>query len=639
MVSRGRAFSRMEEEEAEDEAGLGAGWERTGEEGEEGGEEGEDVVVREIDVWLTQALAPERRDEGGAKGVEGESGREDEGGDAGSRGLYLVQYPLRPKDRPYPLDEECRGVRLKPRNQRLELELAARGREEAGMIDEKKDREWLKRVGLLRGSGASGGKGVGKKKERKQPAGGRGSRSRTTTQRDGDEGAEEEGEDEEGEGMDVDGDGASSSDEGMEVGPKDLTTASLRELRKHTAVHAADYVTAEEGGEDLALRLVLSSGPPAEHKGTYCVGVLRGDGLHLTPLDAVVQLRPSMRHVDAANKLRADREGDGARASGSARGGKGAGAGGVGVAGDGDSDSMPQLLVTSVKKRETDRQEQLRKQSHSYLKNQMDKEEWVQMDMVRKEQAGDVYEQLFADPSAGPVPTREGQDAAPWFVAHLGKSIEDVLGTDQGPGSELQAGEGVVVQDDILAGSALNPVRLEGLLPEERVKLLLTHCHVLPYMTVRQNMDDTVLDGKILHYLQQYGCLVQGCWVESAECRPLAGSAAALHNWLCLKFALGNGHIAKAELGGITEPPRDRVREHLQTLAHMAGGGSWEFKVPKDARFLAQHPDLAERHDDAWKERSQGIVDEFERVCKAKKSKAKAKPVPRAPEAMDADGA
>jgi len=529
----------------------------------------------------------------------------------------LVQYPLRPKGRPYPLDEECVGVRLKPQNQRLEVELAASSREAAGMIDEHKDREGLRRVGLLGyDKGGRGGKGKGKGKAKngvegkKRAAAGSGS-GRTRRSSSAVEVKDEEGEGGDADAMDVDEGEDEDGEEWTDmVGPKDFTTAALRELQTAEQIESADYVRPAAGGEDMALRLVLSSGPPAEHKGTYCIGVLRGSGLHLTPLDAVVQMRPSLRHLDAANKVRAERKG------GSHGGGEGDGA-----------TEVPHVLVTSVKKRETDRQEQLRKQSHSYLKDQMDKEEWVGMEMVPRDRAGEVYERLIADTSLGPVPTRQGDDTAPWFVAHLGKSLDDVLGTAQGGAGENGAGgEGVVVHEDLLAGRALNPVRLRGLQPEERVKLLLTHCHVLPFMTVRQNMDDSVLDGNILHHLEQHGSLVRGCWVESAECRPLAGSAAALHNWLCLRFALGNGQITKAELAGITEPPRDRVREHLQTMAHAAGAGAWEFKVPLDTAFVAQHPDLVERHEDAWKERGQGIEDEFERVCKAKKPKAKVKP-------------
>lgn len=59
----------------------------------------EDEVIREIDVYLTPSIDPNTK-------------------------LYVLQYPLRPKWRPYDLDEKCEEVRVKPGSSEVEIDLA-----------------------------------------------------------------------------------------------------------------------------------------------------------------------------------------------------------------------------------------------------------------------------------------------------------------------------------------------------------------------------------------------------------------------------------------------------------------------------------------------------------------------------------
>ncbi|CAH9119182.1 unnamed protein product [Cuscuta epithymum] len=59
----------------------------------------EDEVVREIDIYLTPSTDPNTK-------------------------LYVLQYPLRPKWRPYELEERCKEVRVKPVSSEVEVDLA-----------------------------------------------------------------------------------------------------------------------------------------------------------------------------------------------------------------------------------------------------------------------------------------------------------------------------------------------------------------------------------------------------------------------------------------------------------------------------------------------------------------------------------
>ncbi|CAL1376662.1 unnamed protein product [Linum trigynum] len=68
----------------------------------DGGEEGkedDDVIVREIDVFVTPSVDTDTQ-------------------------LYVLQYPLRPRWRPYELDDRCREVRVKPSTSEVEVDLS-----------------------------------------------------------------------------------------------------------------------------------------------------------------------------------------------------------------------------------------------------------------------------------------------------------------------------------------------------------------------------------------------------------------------------------------------------------------------------------------------------------------------------------
>ncbi|CAI5946963.1 unnamed protein product, partial [Closterium sp. NIES-65] len=103
----------------------------------------------------------------------------------------------------------------------------------------------------------------------------------------------------------------------------------------------------------------------------YAVGMLQGDQLHLNPLHAVVQLRPSLDYLDSA----ADK----------AEGGKGKKKGAGEAAeeeemGDGeDGEAGPVALEVSLKKRETEEQEEMRLQSYAHIHALREKEPWQQL--------------------------------------------------------------------------------------------------------------------------------------------------------------------------------------------------------------------------------------------------------------------
>ena len=129
---------------------------------------------------------------------------------------------------------------------------------------------------------------------------------------------------------------------------------------------------AGEEEEEFRHKLVSSKVAP---KTSFAVGLLRGEQLHLTPLQSMLQFRPRFDwkdEEDAAQKQ---------RSSAAAAGGKGPTGDDVpmdDVGSGSDAEQQPAPVVqVKVSKRESDKAKEIRRSSYAYLREQEDKEPWL----------------------------------------------------------------------------------------------------------------------------------------------------------------------------------------------------------------------------------------------------------------------
>ena len=144
-------------------------------------------------------------------------------------------------------------------------------------------------------------------------------------------------------------------------------------------------------------RTIKSHAVPA--KANYTVGALRGNELHLTPLHAAVQMRPSFQLVDELDEK--DKEANGQpkedpRASAAAKKAEAA------------SSGAPDVYKVTIKRAETERTIERRQRSHAYLAREEQKEPWVGVELnnLGTESSAREKEKLFvADTSATALPS------------------------------------------------------------------------------------------------------------------------------------------------------------------------------------------------------------------------------------------
>ncbi|EEY55502.1 DNA-directed RNA polymerase III subunit RPC5-like protein [Phytophthora infestans T30-4] len=136
---------------------------------------------------------------------------------------------------------------------------------------------------------------------------------------------------------------------------------------------------AEEYLKQKHLRLHSSSVPALSN---YVVGVFRQGQLHLTPLSAIMQMRPSLSHIDdAANEEEEDMEVE-------------------------EKMEPPPVEMKEVqfqfKKKQSERAMSAIQNSYAYKKQQIDAENWIELQVQDKSSAGadDEFENLFSEKEA-----------------------------------------------------------------------------------------------------------------------------------------------------------------------------------------------------------------------------------------------
>mmetsp|Transcript_4694 Transcript_4694/g.11742 ORF Transcript_4694/g.11742 Transcript_4694/m.11742 type:complete len:420 (+) Transcript_4694:132-1391(+) len=142
----------------------------------------------------------------------------------------------------------------------------------------------------------------------------------------------------------------------------------------------------EHAGPELRRRQHRLTSAPVELKTSYAVGSVRGDKVLLCQLDDAVQMRPSLAHLDEPAAGKGDEGRDGKRPVDSPA-----------AAGQAPDAAEPKVLKVQVQRRETERQQEARLQSHAYLKEQEEKEAWVSLvhHPVDSPAAEKIWEQLM----------------------------------------------------------------------------------------------------------------------------------------------------------------------------------------------------------------------------------------------------
>ncbi|KAJ7529635.1 hypothetical protein O6H91_15G059500 [Diphasiastrum complanatum] len=342
-----------------------------------------------------------------------------------------------------------------------------------------------------------------------------------------------------------------------------------------------------EAAEHLRITKQTLTSLRANLSTNYAIGILRGKKdvrvvqLHLSPIHAVVQLRPSMGYLDnfdaTKKKLAASSsntkdenmvEADGA-------------------SGDEASETKPEVIAfkVEIKKQETERQQQFRMQSHAYLKQLEEAEPWIALEP----HGGDSPVSL--DIKQKIVST--GNNQIPFNMQPIDYLNTLVPGRSStvDPGFKLLGG----LNKEPLSRSYLDTLPLE-----KRFHTVLSQgrVHVLQFERLMKLAPQNCIEQEVLDVLQKKALLVQGCWVAGSFLR-YKGTTCIIRDYLLLLFT--KNRVVRREQLDELRVPKEILRELLLSIAvQRAAAGGWEFIEATDRSFVKRHQIVAKEQAQRW---------------------------------------
>uniref|UniRef100_A0A8C7NCH9 Polymerase (RNA) III (DNA directed) polypeptide E n=1 Tax=Oncorhynchus kisutch TaxID=8019 RepID=A0A8C7NCH9_ONCKI len=166
----------------------------------------------------------------------------------------------------------------------------------------------------------------------------------------------------------------------------------------------------------------------------------------------------------------------------------------------------------------------------------------------------------------------------------------------------------------------LSMAQLRTLPLGDQVKTLLKNVKVIPFANLMGLLTPGTDSTAVLRCIQQVALLVQGNWVVKSDvlypknsCSPHSGVPAEVlcrgRDFVMWRFTQERSVMRKEVTAIIKLLPED-VKDFLEHMAVPRINRGWEFLLPSDSDFIKKHPDVAQRQHMLWI----GIQSKLEKV-------------------------
>ncbi|XP_077526932.1 DNA-directed RNA polymerase III subunit RPC5-like [Haemaphysalis longicornis] len=440
------------------------------------GVEDDDQVVQELDVYISKALANQ---------------------------LYLLQYPHQSTEQEY-ADDKCIGARVKPKQQKLELEYAL------DTHDPSYDRA-------------------------------RGEQFAENAIR--------------------------ASDGRSDCKDKPLFPSNLMD------------------------RQILTSTKSSSAAENYAIGILRPGELHLSPINAILQMRPGYSHLDLSDAK--------AKAAEAAME-------------EEDEVEAPKAVTVRFAEQETDRAKKAREKSFRFMQQQKESEPWVEASFHRMgtEMASVERSMLFC-----PQMDRDMSDLPGTLPQYLQRLV-----IDKKESSDTSKNAKKATSTQEMSIHALNKLPLQ-----DQIKAILLSAKVVTLAKLMTLLPPKVDVVAVLRQLQQVAMLVRGCWVVKSDVlypkdtfSPKSGVPAEImgraRDFLMYLFTQ-SGHVSRTKFGDTVKLPGEDIKTLLSEMAKSTPEG-WEFLLPCDMDFITKFPEVVQRQQMLWDAKQQYLSKSFKQSSK-----------------------
>ncbi|KAF8405189.1 hypothetical protein HHK36_010089 [Tetracentron sinense] len=352
------------------------------------------------------------------------------------------------------------------------------------------------------------------------------------------------------------------------------TDSAFRALKDAMCSTTLNHSTLSVMPQILALTLSSSWKPPSTTG--YAVGILMGNKLHLNPVHAVVQLRPSMEHLKSGGLKKKK-------------------------SGTQEAEAIVKSEVINEKASVGPSKKQGKLAGISNEQNADDAESWVPLE----------YHGIYSDFSSRYREKMAAQESSPIQFSMSPYDYVDSLCPGTCTDSKRAKGPSRSFSYQLVSFSAVsNFVWLRFLLSlplEERFKMWLCEGPQVHRFNALKHLAPDDSNEDVLGVLRQLAHLVQGLWVPKSSllCQ---GVQALARDYVLFLFSK-NPVINYIQLDG-TKLPKEHLYRVLNLLAvERPSFKNWKFKEPTDVLFIKLHPDILREQERVWESHGKQITD------------------------------
>ncbi|CAL8282811.1 unnamed protein product [Merluccius merluccius] len=320
----------------------------------------------------------------------------------------------------------------------------------------------------------------------------------------------------------------------------------------------------------------------------YAAAVFRKGELHITPLQGILQMRPSFTYLDRADGKQREREA-------------------ANEGGDSSQDEAEEdvkAITVRFSRPESEQARQRRVQSYEFLQRKQAEEPWVHLHYHSLKDGRSEHERQYL--------YCQTMDAAD--NSELVKTPKEYLAMLMPPLAEEK------IVRPVGPSNVLSMAQLRTLPLAEQIKTLMKNVKVMPFANLMGLLASGIDSTAVLRCIQQVALLVQGNWVVKSDvlypkntCSPHSGVPAEVlcrgRDFVMWRFTLERSLMRKEVTAIIKLPPED-VKDFLEHMAVPRVNRGWEFALPSDSGFTQKHPDVTHRQQMLWL----GIQSKLEKV-------------------------
>uniref|UniRef100_A0A671Q285 DNA-directed RNA polymerase III subunit RPC5 C-terminal domain-containing protein n=1 Tax=Sinocyclocheilus anshuiensis TaxID=1608454 RepID=A0A671Q285_9TELE len=320
----------------------------------------------------------------------------------------------------------------------------------------------------------------------------------------------------------------------------------------------------------------------------YAAAVFHKGELHLTPLQGILQMRPSFTYLDKADTKHREREA-------------------ANEAGDSSQDEAEEdvkQITVRFSRPESEQARQRRIQSYEFLQKKQAEEPWVHLHYHGVKDGRSEHERQYLYCQA--MDTAENTE--------LVKTPREYLSMLMPPLAEEK------VAKPMGPSNVLSMAQLRTLPLGEQVKMLMKNVKVMPFANLMGLLASGTDSTAVLRCIQQVALLVQGNWVVKSDvlypkntCSSHSGVPAEVlcrgRDFVMWRFT-SERTLMRKEVAAIIKLPPEDVKDLLEQMSVPRLNRGWEFLLPTDHDFVRKHPDVAQRQHMLWL----GIQSKLEKV-------------------------